>query len=361
MGNINVSSDDLVHLLRAGLVPDPRQFEALARRIVRRLRRDNGIAAEVLIAALEDGLRQSSAARSVVSQVTQAAHADAERFLITPQPNEDAPLLRHTVIKQIHRIILEQRRSEQLAEAGLKASRTALFVGPPGVGKTMTAQWIAQELRRPFYILNLASIMSSKLGQSGANVADAMARARSHKAVLLLDEFDAVAKRRDDDDDIGEAKRIVTVLLQEIDRWPDDALLLAATNHGELLDRAVWRRFDAVVEFPLASFEEASATAEATFGRGTEDVFIRLTGKIFQGRAFSEIVKFCNDVKKRLVIDQTTFAASFEELLSEMPNTSAPADRREIARLMLDVGFSQRQTSRVSGVARETLRKLKVE
>jgi len=98
--------------------------------------------------------------------------------------------------------------------------------------------------------------MSSFLGKTGSNIRVVLDFARRQPCVLLLDEFDAITKRRDDSAEIGELKRLVTVLIQAIDEWPADGLLVAATNHPELLDPAIWRRFDRVVEFPLPTSSE---------------------------------------------------------------------------------------------------------
>lgn len=132
-----------------------------------------------------------------------------------------------------------------------------VFTGPPGVGKTLAARWLAVQLHRPLLILDLASVMSSFLGRTGSNLRNVMDYAKSVECVLLLDEFDAIAKRRDDNGEIGELKRLVTVLLQEIDDWPVGGLLVAATNHGSLLDPAAWRRFEVQIDFPLPNREQA--------------------------------------------------------------------------------------------------------
>ena len=130
---------------------------------------------------------------------------------------------------------------------GLSPTRSAIFVGPPGVGKTLTARWLASQLGVPLYVLDLTAVMSSLLGRSGTNLRAALDFAKRSPCVLLLDEIDAIAKRRSDDTDIGELKRLVTVILQEVDEWPATGLLLAATNHAELIDPALWRRFDLVI------------------------------------------------------------------------------------------------------------------
>ena len=149
---------------------------------------------------------------------------------------------------------------------GLTPTRSAIFVGKPGVGKTLTARWVASQLGVPLYVLDLTVVMSSLLGRSGNNLRAALDFAKSTDCVLLLDEIDSIAKRRSDDTDIGELKRLVTVILQEVDEWPTTGLLLAATNHPELIDPALWRRFDLVVEFKLPEMPAVKSAVKRFLG-----------------------------------------------------------------------------------------------
>ncbi|TWI69122.1 Homeodomain-like domain-containing protein [Pseudoduganella lurida] len=159
------------------------------------------------------------------------------------------PVFNEAVQGVLEDVLREWRSLDLLIQEGLAPARMLLFCGQPGVGKTLAAYWLAQELKLPLLTLNLATVMSSYLGKTGNNVRAVFDHAVSRPCVLLLDEFDAIAKRRDDDSDVGELKRLVNVLLQALDDWPANSLLIAATNHGELLDPAVWRRFDHVIQF----------------------------------------------------------------------------------------------------------------
>lgn len=152
---------------------------------------------------------------------------------------------------EVHQLLAQWTESTRLATAGLSAANTVLLSGPPGVGKTLLARHIAAELGLPLATVNLAEVISSLLGGTGKNLRDAMQAALEIDGVLLVDEFDAVAKRRDDSSDIGELKRIVNVMLLELDQWPRDRLLIAATNHAHLLDTAVVRRFEMIIDLGL--------------------------------------------------------------------------------------------------------------
>lgn len=139
------------------------------------------------------------------------------------------------------------------------------------MGKTLSARYIAAQIDKPLWVLDLTTVMSSLLGKTGNNLRAVFDHAKQNEAVLLLDEIDLIAKRRSDESDVGELKRLVTAILQEVDNWPDTGLLLAATNHPELIDPALWRRFDAILRFEVSDrpATEAVRTCLTSF-RNTE-------------------------------------------------------------------------------------------
>lgn len=273
------------------------------------------------------------------------------------------PLLDSGATIAIQSLLAERGRLAALRDAGVSPTRTVLLTGAPGVGKTMTAKYIAVSLELPLVVVDLASVMSSFLGRTGQNLRQAIEYARTRPCVLLLDEFDALAKRRDDQTDVGELKRIVNVLLAELESWPDTGLLLAATNHPELLDRAIWRRFDMVVPLGFPDLE------------ARQEILCRELGSRSVSPAFQAIVEFCalateglsgSDVSQLAKSALRTATVSGQQL-TELLVASARARinllskdsrtlLRELATLAVrTLGWNQRRTGELLGVSHVTV------
>ena len=161
---------------------------------------------------------------------------------------------------RINRALEEQRRANVLRKHGYKPKAKFLFWGPPGCGKTLTAQYLAAELGLPLAIVRLNAVISSFLGDTASHLHRILARANSSPMVLLIDEADALGKDRNDPNDVGELKRVVNSFLQALDGFSNPhSILIAASNHQYLFDPALWRRFDDVIEFPPPDTEQRQA------------------------------------------------------------------------------------------------------
>jgi SpoVK/Ycf46/Vps4 family AAA+-type ATPase len=271
---------------------------------------------------------------------------------------ESEPIWTATVKYLLDQIVLEQAQVAELNKADLHPTKSALFTGPPGVGKTLAAKWLAMELDRPLIVLDLSAVMSSFLGRTGSNVRNILDYAKGVHCVFLLDEFDAIAKRRDDAIEIGELKRLVTVLLQEIDEWPNTGLLLAATNHKELLDPAVWRRFEMIIDFPMPTLDEVKKTVELHLQSDPDAMRLSdVLARALNGLSYAEVGRELMQIKRQTVIRGQPAAELIRRVVKERIGNLDRKDRTLFALKLLEAGLSQRETHEWTGMSRDTIRK----
>lgn len=173
-------------------------------------------------------------------------------------PTIERPILPEDAAAELERFVELWHYRDDVARAGIPAPRTLLLYGPPGCGKTTAARYVAAMLDLPLLTVRLDAVISSYLGTTAKNLRTVFDYAAHRGGVLFLDEFDALAKMRDDANEVGEIKRIVNGLIQNLDGYPDMPLI-AATNHEHLLDPAIWRRFDSVIALPLPGQDEREA------------------------------------------------------------------------------------------------------
>lgn len=354
----------LVQLARLSLTGREQDTSLFVQRTARKLRETEPALAEALVGMLREAPTRSSPLRRSGAAGPKEIPVDSDSRLslarVEDPPLIDAdPILPTAVERVIQQLIDERCRGKQLAKVGLAPTRTALLLGPPGVGKTMAARWMAASLGLPLLVLDLSAVMSSLLGRTGMNLRYVLDYAKSQRCVLLIDELDSIGKRRNDDSDVGELKRLVNVLLQQLDDWPSDgSLLLGATNHPQLLDPAIWRRFEVAVEFPLPDLPARVDAIERFSARDLDEKTTMALAKMFDGSSFSEIESALQRAQRGVALGYGSLAASIAEIAAERTRRLAPAARREMAAsLVQDLGVSQRRAHELTGVSRDTIRK----
>ena len=300
--------DYVPRLISAGLNSDRKLIESVALTISRKLKKERpDLSVEIAEALALPGA--SPATRSVGSQVLPVDRETRMSLVDVEEPIEiEPPILASGAMDSLLDFIRERELIQQFYEDGIEPSNSVLFIGKPGVGKTYTAHWIAYMLDIPLVSLNLATSISSYLGRSGQNIKSVFDYTEAQPTILFLDEFDAVAKRRDDEGDLGELKRLVNVLLKEIESCPKSSVILAATNHPELLDRAMWRRFDRVLELDLPGINECSQLFERHLPADRYPISADIRsymGKHCVGVSAADICKLCEQIKRKAVMDPT--------------------------------------------------------
>lgn len=307
----NFPSKELAKVVQTGFDGSPSAFALSVGRFVAKLKHVDLALAQEISALLPSG----SALRSVDSFAPAPVDNDSRMQLVEvlyPVILDKTPVLAPKVKQMLNECLAEWASMDILLKAGLAPARMLLFCGLPGTGKTMAAHWLAQELKLPLLTLNLATVMSSYLGKTGNNLKAVFDHANTRPCVLLLDEFDAIAKRRDDGSDVGELKRLVNVLLQALDEWPVNSLLVAATNHGELLDPAVWRRFDAVIDFEKPNAELIALYLQELPLNETARIAV---AKMLVGESFSAIGALVLSARKRSLLENNEFSQQFIKLV----------------------------------------------
>lgn len=262
-----------------------------------------------------------------------------------------------SILSELNQFVSERQQEDRLIARGIMPTRSLLLVGPPGVGKSLAARYLAVQLGRPLLTLDLAAVMSSFLGRTGNNIRAVLDYARRGSSILLLDEFDSIAKRRDDAADVGELKRLVTVLLQTIDDWPREGILLAATNHPDLLDPAVWRRFERVIEFP---FPEAADIAKAITvilqddANAISQVTLDMLAILFEGKSFADVRKAILSARRESLVKPRPIEQVLTELIPTILTSYSHARRVEFAASLHKRGWPERQVNELTGIARDT-------
>ncbi len=282
------------------------EFRSVALRVIaEEERKNNHRLAEDLKRILENGARPASAKRLSGTSVPR----DEERQTLLVDVRDPQRTLAEIVLTQsgsevIGRVLREYRQSELLRAHGLQPATKLLFCGPPGCGKTLCAEVIASELGLPLLYTRFDAVVSSYLGETAANLRKVFDYASSGRWVVLFDEFDAIGKARDDASEHGELKRVINSFLQLLDSFVSPSILVAATNHEQLLDPALWRRFDEVMMFPRPTIHDIRTLIRQKLRNFPQSLDIKEAASKMRGMTHADVEQVCLSAVKAAILDE---------------------------------------------------------
>jgi len=318
------TGEQLKRLLESYTQRDPEGFRAAAIDLISEERRKNH---HLLAAELERILENNQVKRNLRDHYLAFEDLPMDRERGTTLLDIRSPskyfsdiLLSDSNEQIIQRIMEEYIHAEVIRTYGLRPKTKLLFCGPPGCGKTLCAEVLSTEFGLPLLYTRFDSVISSYLGETSANLRKVFDFARRGRWILLFDEFDAIGKSRDDLSEHGELKRVVNSFLQLLDNFPDDSIVVAATNHERLLDFALWRRFDEIIFFDRPTSEQIPKLIDMklrSFPHRQTDLtlfFSRL-----EGMSHADIEQICFEAVKTCILQdkQQLYAEAFEEALKQ--------------------------------------------
>lgn len=319
------SADQLKALLKSHLEGDDQQFFSVAMQVAaHEAKLGHGKLAEELRALIDEAKRRRGAGQPVpISR----PRGELSNLLAVSYPK--VPLgemiLDDTLERQIQRVIREQRHAARILEHGLAPRRKLLLVGPPGTGKTLTASVLASELGIPLFQIRLDGLITKYMGETAAKLRQVFEATDHTRGVYFFDEFDAIGSQRGLANDVGEIRRVLNSFLQMIEQDRSHSLIVAATNHAEILDRALFRRFDDVLHYDLPDELQIAKLLKTRLSRFVDrGVSWDRLAKDAMGLNYAEVTRAADEVLKVALIDgrECLKEADVHTMLEERQNAA---------------------------------------
>lgn len=342
---------EIVKLIEAGLALDRKRVMSYADILASNLERDGDIAFATRIrhAVAE---RRCSGMASLDSFGTKPMDAESKLSIVDvshPTCDECSLVLDDSIQSEIDSFVRGYGFRDDLMRVGAEVPNTLLLYGPPGCGKTSLARLIAARIGLPLVTARLDALVSSLLGSTAKNLRKVFDYAAEMPCVLFLDEFDAVAKNRDDRNELGELKRVVNCLLQEMDGFSSECILIAATNHDALLDKAIWRRFSKVLKLGPPDRDEIEQLLHCYLegkvqGLFTSRAYLRRVVGTMSGLSHADVRTILLNALRRAVLDGRA-EAGIGDIVKEayIYRHHAIDDEEAYIAFLKDSGFSHRR------------------
>lgn len=301
------SADQIKALIRSHAEGDDSRFYSVAMQMAAQAARQghSRIAEELRFLIDEAKEKGFERPKSNTVQINQP-RGELAGLLSVAYPKEQLSslVLPEDTLHRLQRVILEQRQRSILVQHGLSPRRKILLFGPPGTGKTLTASALAGEMHLPLYTILLDGLITKYMGETAAKLRLVFESIDRIRGVYFFDEFDAIGSHRTSTNDVGEIRRVLNSFLQFLEQSNSESVILAATNNAELLDKALFRRFDDVIEYRIPDKILASETFKNRLASvGVKSLDYSLLAERSEGLSFAEICKACEDAIKQVVLD----------------------------------------------------------
>ncbi|MBH1959937.1 MAG: ATP-binding protein [Flavobacteriia bacterium] len=348
---------EILRIIEGGLNRDIKKITNYSKILAEKLEKDgDGKLAKLIINTLDNKpssmVSMDSLLSSPVDQESRMSIVD----ISMPIKNDGEVILPPGIANKVEDYVNLYRHQNELIKNGLEISNSLLLYGIPGGGKTTIAKYISYKTGLPLITARFDAIVSSLLGNTSKNIRKIFEYADEKPCILFLDEFDAIAKARDDQYELGELKRVINSLLQNIDNFSKSNLLIAATNHSELLDKAIWRRFNTIIEVGLPNQNEIQGLIEK-FIQGSANDFLndeKKLGRILQnleGKTPSFIKTLFNNILAQKIIRNKEML-SYEDVLVEIFETNNKDYKPEDLIIFLnESGITQERITQIMNIS----------
>lgn len=319
------SADQLKALIKSHLEGDENRFFSVAMQVAaHEAKLGHGKLAEELRALVDEAKQRRGPGQPV--PISRPRGELANLLAVSyPKVRLSEMILDDKLSQQIQRVILEQRHAARILEHGLSPRRKLLLVGPPGTGKTLTASVLASELGIPLFQIRLDGLITKYMGETAAKLRQVFEATDHNRGVYFFDEFDAIGSQRGLTNDVGEIRRVLNSFLQMIEQDRSHSLIVAATNHAEILDRALFRRFDDVLHYDLPNEAQISVLLKTRLSRFVDkDVSWGKLAKEATGLNYAEVTRAADEVIKAALIDERKYIkeADIFVMLEERQNVA---------------------------------------